>query len=65
MIFKPIIMGGGEYKCRIFKMHQKLRDQQLKTHKHTYINLWDTAKTGLTGKFIVKKLTSGNKKNLT
>ena len=23
-------MRGGEYKCRIFKMHLKLRDQQLK-----------------------------------
>ena len=31
MILKPVIMRGGEYKCRIFKMHLKLRDQQLKT----------------------------------
>ena len=25
------ILKGGEYKCRAFKMHLKLRDQQLKT----------------------------------
>ena len=28
---KPGIMRRGEYKCRILKMHLKLRDQQLKT----------------------------------
>ena len=31
MISKPVIVRGGEYKCRIFEMHLKLRDQQLKT----------------------------------
>ena len=29
-------MRGGEYKCRIFEMHLKLRDQQLKTIMYTY-----------------------------
>ena len=29
-------MRGGEYKCRVFKMHLKLRDQQLKTIMHLY-----------------------------
>lgn len=24
-------MRGGECKCRVFKMHEKLRDQQIKT----------------------------------
>ena len=36
MISKPVIMRGGEYKCRIFEMHLKLRDQQLKTIIHMY-----------------------------
>ena len=31
MVSKPVIMKGTEYKCRIFEMHLKLRDQQLKT----------------------------------
>ena len=30
MISKPVIIRGQEYKCRIFEMHLKLRDQQLK-----------------------------------
>ena len=39
MIPKTVIMRGGEYKCRIFKVHLKLRDQQLKTiiYIHIYI----------------------------
>ena len=37
MISKPIIMRAGEYKCWIFEMHLKLRDQQLKTI--IYINI--------------------------
>ena len=27
MISKPAVMRGREYKCRILKMHLKLRDQ--------------------------------------
>ena len=38
---KPVSMRGREYKCKIFKTHLKLRDQQLKTimyiHIHCYI----------------------------
>ena len=30
MTSKPVFMRGGEYKCRVFKMHLKLRDQQLR-----------------------------------
>ena len=30
MITKPVIMREGEYKCRVYTMHFKLRDQQLK-----------------------------------
>ena len=33
---KPEIVWGGEYKCRLFKMHLKLRDQQLKTMLYIY-----------------------------
>ena len=29
-------MKGGENKCRVFKMHLKLRDQQLKTIMYLY-----------------------------
>ena len=48
MISKPVIMRGGEEKCRIFKMHLKLGDQQLKTNIYRerllYQNLRVTAK---------------------
>ena len=30
MISKPVILRAGEYKCRIFEMHLKLRDQKPK-----------------------------------
>ena len=30
-ISKSVIMRGRAYKCRIFEMHQKLRDKQLYT----------------------------------
>ena len=36
MILKPVIVRGGEYKCRIFETHLKLRDQQPKTIMHIY-----------------------------
>ena len=36
MISKAIIMRGGEYKCRIFEVHLKLRDHQLKTITYIY-----------------------------
>ena len=36
-VSKPIIMRGGEYKYRIFKMHLKLRVQQLKTIMYMYV----------------------------
>ena len=43
MISKRVILRGGEYKCRIVKMHLKLRDQQLTTitciYRLLYINL--------------------------
>ena len=36
MITKPAMVRRGEYKCRMLKMHSKLRDHQLKTILHTY-----------------------------
>ena len=36
MISKPVIVRGGEYTCRIFEMHWKGRDQQLKTIMYIY-----------------------------
>ena len=31
IISKSIIVTGGEYKCEVFEMHLKLRDQRLKS----------------------------------
>ena len=48
MISTTVIMRGGEYKCRLVKMHLKVRYQQLKinihicTYIHTYIYLMIT-----------------------
>ena len=33
---KPVNMRGEDYKCRLFNIHLKLRDQQLKNN-HVYI----------------------------
>ena len=48
MISKTVIMRGREYKCRVVKMHLKLRDQQLKTSTYLtrllYKNLTVTTK---------------------
>ena len=35
MIPKTVIVRGEEYKCRVFKIHLKLRDQQLKVIKRS------------------------------
>ena len=48
MISKPAIMRRGEYKCRILKMHLKLRDHKLKQsciyiYRLLYQNLMVTA----------------------
>ena len=43
IISKPVIIRGQEYKCRIFEMYLKLRDQQLKRKKKkktVEINSW-------------------------
>ena len=45
MIVKRVVMRGGEYKCKIVKIHLKLRDQQLKAmmyiyrYRYKYINI--------------------------
>ena len=48
IISKRVIMRGGGYKCRLFKMCLKLRDQQLKPsmykYRLLYKNLMVTAK---------------------
>ena len=36
---KPVIVRGEENKCKVVKMHLKLRDQQLKTITYTYIHM--------------------------
>ena len=33
---KIVILKDGEYKCRVLKMHLKMRDQQLKIITYTY-----------------------------
>ena len=40
MIYKQVIMRGAEYKCRLFEMHLKLRNQQLKTIMYVYRPLY-------------------------
>ena len=36
MTSKPVIVRGGEYKCRILEMHLKLSEQLLKTILYIY-----------------------------
>ena len=59
MIPKPVTVRGGEYKCRIFKMHLKLRDQQLKTIMYTYRllyqNIMVTTNKKICNRYIHKK----------
>lgn len=38
-LIKTIVLRGGEYKCRIGKMHLKLIDQQPKIIIYIFINL--------------------------
>ena len=33
---ETVIVRWGDYKCKISKIHLKLRDQQLKTHMNKY-----------------------------
>ena len=42
MIPKTVIMRGGKYKCRVFDMHLKLRDHQLKIIPFIYIYIYPT-----------------------
>ena len=35
-----VTVRGGEYNCSVFKMHLKLRGQQLKTITYVYIRLY-------------------------
>ena len=62
MISKPVIMRGGEYKCRIFEMHLKLRDQQLKTIMHMYRLLYQNLMVQTNQKSIID-ITQIRKKN--
>ena len=39
-----VTLRGGEYKCTVFKMHLKLRGQQLKTITYVYILLYKNLK---------------------
>lgn len=39
-----VTVRGGEYKCTVFKMHLKLRGQQLKTITYVYILLYKNLK---------------------
>ena len=54
MISKPATVRRGEYKCRKWEMHLKLRDEQLKTslyiyiHRLLYQNLMETANQNTT-----------------
>ena len=41
MISKPATMRKGEYKCRKWELHLKLRDQQLKTNLYIIHCSWE------------------------
>ena len=41
-LIKAIVLRGGEYKCRIGKMHLKLIDQQPKIIIYIFINFMVT-----------------------
>ena len=43
MISKPATVRRGEYKCRKWELHLKLRDQQLTTTLYTYRLLYQTS----------------------
>ena len=55
IISKPAIIRGGEYKCRIFDIHLKLRDQQLKTIMYVYSLLYQNCKPKIYDRYKHKK----------
>ena len=65
MISKPIIVRGGEYKCRIFKTHLKLRDQQLKTIMYKYRLLYQNPMVTTNQTFIIDIHTKKKKESNT
>ena len=71
MISKPVTVTGGGYKCRIFEMHLKLRDQELKTILFIYRLLYQNLMVTTHQKSIVdihtkkkKELKSSTKESL-
>ena len=51
---KAVIVRGRKYKCRIFRMHLKLRDQNLKySHTHKHIQLYQNLMGSINQKSII------------
>ena len=56
-------MRGGEYKCRVFKMYLKFRDQQLKTITYIYRLLYQNFKVAANQKSKIDIHTHTQKRN--
>ena len=56
MISKPVIMRGRDYKCRIFEIHLKLRDKQLKTIMYVYVCVYTHTHTHTHTQTAISKL---------
>ena len=56
MISKLVIMREEEYKCKIFEMHLKLGDQQLKIIMYMYRMLYQNLMEGFPGGAVVENL---------
>ena len=63
MISKTLIVNGGEYKCRVFKMHLRLRDQQLKTITYVYRLLYKNLMVTANEKSIIDTHTEKKKES--
>ena len=53
MIIKTEIVRRGEYKCKVFKMYWKLRDQQLKMITYIYRLLYKSLRVSANQKSII------------
>ena len=56
-------MRGGEYKCRVFKIQLKLRDQQLKAMTYMYALLHPNLMETTNQKSIINILTKKKKES--
>ena len=66
MVSKPATMRRGQYKCRKWELHLKLRDEQLKTTLYIYRLLYQHLMQNANQKTTIdtnKKITATNTKD--